>query len=147
MSGEQFMEPLLALYGAYIEKTEQLERDKKLGDGWMGLKPGPKDDPCHGRFAQELEQYLDRMLAREPDSGQVREALAYIYRAPKTLRAPDTARWMFQAVHGLTIPLIGRLAPADARALRDEYGALYKRWDRLPAQQKALAALDRAGKG
>ena len=144
MDGTALLRPIQALYEAYIEKTRQLERDKKLGDGWMGLKPGPKDDPCHGQFARDLEQALAALLAAEPSSVGTREVLAYIYRAPKTLTAPLTATWMFQAVHGLTAPLISRLDAADAQALRDEYKRLYRRWDRLPTQKKTLDALEKA---
>ncbi len=146
MTGTELLRPVQELYEAYMAETAQLERDKKLGDGYMGLKPGPKDAPCHGQFAKDLERLLGELLATEPDPAGTRALLEYIYRAPQTLRAPETARWMFQAVHGLTVPLIGRLAPADARALREEYVKRYKRWDRLPAQKKALAALDRACK-
>ena len=144
MDGTAFLRPIQALYEAYIEKARQLERDKKLGDGWMGLKPGPKDDPCHGQFAQDLEQALAELLAAEPSSAGTYEVLAYVYRAPKALSAPLTATWMFQAVHGLTEPLISRLDRADARALRDEYKRLYRRWDRLPTQKQTLDALEKA---
>ncbi len=148
MDGTELMRPIQALYQAYMERTRRLERDKKLGDGWMGLKPGPKDDPCHGQFARDLEQALGELLALEPSSAQTREILAYIYRAPKALSAPETALWMFQAVHGLTVPLTARLNAADALALRDEYKRLYRRrWDRLPAQQRTLDALTKAAKG
>lgn len=141
----EYIRPVRELYEAYIEKTRQLERDKKLGNGWMGLKPGPKDDPCHGQFARDLERVLAELLAREPTPGQAREVVAYILRAAQTDGVPETALWMFQAVHGLTVPMIGRLDSADARALRDEYAKRYRRWERLPVQKKALEALEKAG--
>ena len=72
--------------------------------------------------------------------------LAYIYRAPSEHREPLTAYWMLQAVHGLTVPLIGFLDPSDARTLGEEYAGTYRRRDRFPAQKKALAALKKAAR-
>ncbi len=136
--------PVRALYEQYLAKTEQLERDRKLGEGLLGFGGGPKDDPCHERFAKDLEALLGQILAREPASGEVRELLEYIYRAPQVYPQPLTAYWTFQAVQGMTAPLAARLDPADAQAVRDEYVKTYKRWERLPAHKKALAALDEA---
>lgn len=141
------MRSLHALYEAYIAKAEQLERDRKPGDGLFGLGSAPKDDPCHDKFAADLEALLGDMLTREPSSGQVREVLEYIYRIPLAHPEPKTAFWMMKAVHGMTVELAGRLEPGDARILRDMYAKDYPRWDRLPAQKQALAALDRARKG
>ena len=44
-----------ALYHDYIHTAEELEMNRPLGAGLFGLTPGPADDPCHERFAQELE--------------------------------------------------------------------------------------------
>ena len=144
MSG---IESVRALYEAYIAKTEQLERDRKPGDGLFGLGNDPGDDPCHDQFAAELEALLGPIHAREPSSGEAREILAYIYRAPMEHTEPKTAYWMLKAVHGMTVELAGRLTGPDAKALREAYVKDYPRWDRLPAQKQALAALDKARKG
>lgn len=141
------MADIQALYEAYIAKAEQLERDKKPGDGLLGLTSGPKDDPCHEQFAADLEALLKEMRARRPSSEEIREALAYVYRMPLEHRQPLTVYWMLQAVHGMTADLAELLAAQDAQALRDAYARDYRRWERLPAQRKALAALDRARKG
>ena len=83
-------EAVQTLYGAYIAKAEQLERDRKPGEGLLGLSSGPKDDPCHDRFAADLEQLLKEMLRGAPASAEVRDALAYIYHAPLEHRQPLT---------------------------------------------------------
>ena len=137
---------MCALLGAYIAETERLEREKKPGDGLMGLSPGPKDDPCHDRFAQALEHLLLDIRAQAPPSGEVRDALDAIYRAPLDHPWPLSAHWMLKAVHGLTAPLADLLTAADARALYDAYARDYPRWDRLPSQKQALRALDAARK-
>ena len=136
-----------ALYDAYIAKAEQLERDKKPGDGLFGLSSGPKDHPCHEQFADDLQALLADIAAEAPASGEVREMLSYIYTAPLDHKWPLTVYWMLQAVHGLTVDLAALLAPQDAKALRDDYAKAYRRWERLPAQTKALDALEKACKG
>ena len=50
---------------------------------------------------------------------------------------------MLIAVQGFGIDLIGRLAPADAKALAALYKAAWPRRDRLPVQEKLLKALIR----
>lgn len=137
---------MCALLGAYVAETERLEREKKPGDGLMGLSPGPKDDPCHDRFAQALEHLLLDIRAQAPPSGEVRDALDAIYRAPLDHPWPLSAHWMLKAVHGLTAPLTDLLTAEDARALYDAYTRDYPRWDRLPSQKQALRALDAARK-
>ncbi len=137
-------EQVRALWETYIAETERLERDKKPGAGILGLTPGPKDDPCHDRFLAQAQELLGQIDEAAPPSGEVRETLAYIYRAPLDHPEPLTAYWSLQAIHGATAPLAARLSPADARALRDEYKGMYRRWERLPAMKEAMAALDRA---
>ena len=51
------------------------------------------------------------------------------------------AYWMLLAVHGLSLPLIGRLSAPDADGLYRSYAKAYRRWERLPVQEQVLAAL------
>lgn len=136
-----------ALYDGYIARAEQLEREKKIGDGLFGFPGGPKDDPCHDRFAGALERLLSDMARQRPASDEVREVLAYVFTAADAHREPRTVYWMLEAVHGLTADLAALLTQEDAQALRDAYVKSYPRWKRLPSQKKALAALDAARKG
>ena len=138
------MTPLRALYESYIAKGIQLERDKKPGAGLLGLTAGPKDDPCHRKFLDDLQEMLAGAQAAALPSGEVCQALAYIYRAPLEHKEPLSVYWVLQAAHGATLGLIGLLEPADARTLRDDFARMYRRWERLPAQKKVLEALEKA---
>ena len=130
-----------ALYDTYIAAVETLEQNRKPGDGLLGLKPGPADDPCHDRFADELGAAIAQFAAEEPSSEEARAVLEHIYTIPSAHREPQSVYWMLVAVHGLTPTLIDRLSPADADALARLYAGEYRRWERLPAQKQALAAL------
>ena len=142
-----WLDDVRELYEGYIAKAEQLERDKKPGDGLFGLSGGPKDDPCHDQFAAGLEQLLSDMLRQHPSSGEVREVLSYIFNASAAHTQPKTVYWMLEAVHGMTVDLTGLLDETDARLLKDAYVKTHQRWNMLPSQKSALKALERASKG
>jgi hypothetical protein len=135
-----------ALYRAYLAEAERVERERKPGEGLFGVGKKPSDDPCHERFATELETLLNAFDAQAPESAQVRELLSYLYLAPKEHPEPRSAFWMLCAVHGLTLDLTARLNRTDAAALFSLYAESYPRWDRLPVQQQVYSALKRASK-
>ena len=141
------LEELERLYGEYLVQARRAESDRDPLNGAFGFFKKSGDDPCHSRFARELEELLKSAAEEGIDPGELRAMLEYIYRAPKEHREPSAAYWMLMAVHALTPELAGRLRREDAQALWDEYRAAYPRGDRLPAQKKVLAALDTARKG
>ena len=132
-----------ALYRDYIDTVETLEQNRKFGDGLFGLRPGPEDDPCHDRFAADLEGLLKDFLAASPDSGECAAVLRYMIEAPEPWRELRCAYWMLIAVHGLGLEMVARLDPADARALAEFYDKAYPRRDRLPVQRQLLKKLQR----
>ena len=138
------LEEIRRMYTDYLEQVRQAELGRQGMSGYMGFGPKLGDDPCHGRFARDLEALLKDIACREPDSGAVREILEYIYRAPQEHPKPLAAYWMLIAAQALTIELIGRLSREDAQSLWDEYRRLYRWGERLPAQKKVLAALKAA---
>ena len=141
------LEELERLYGEYLARAHEAEANRKPLDGAFGFGKKSEDDPCHARFAQELETLLRSAAEEGIDPGELHAMLSYIYRAPKENREPLAAYWMLLAVHGLTLDLAGQLRREDAGALWGEYRAAYPRWERLPAQKRVLAALDAARKG
>ena len=42
---ESWLSRLEALVHDYVEEVQKLERNRKIGDGLFGLRPGPADDP------------------------------------------------------------------------------------------------------
>ena len=89
------------LYESYLEEVERLERERKPGAGYFGLKGGPADDPCHDRFAAALRGLYDELAAQGPDSGLVRQLMEYACTAPLAAREPRAAWWMLLAVQSL----------------------------------------------
>ena len=135
------------LYDAYIKKVDELERNKKITAGLFGLTRGPKDDPCHDQFAEDLEAKLQAFAASDPDPAEVNSLLTFMFSVPLKYRDKQLIYWMFAAVHILTPDLIRLLNRADAEVLYEQYSRDYPRWERLPAQKKVLKALKDKEKG
>lgn len=140
------LEELRRLYEEYIVEAREARAKLKYFEGVFGFGRKSSDDPCHSRFMEAFEELMNAVAAEGLDSAELREMLAYIYRAPAENREPQAVYWMFMAVHGLTLELAGQLSREDAEALWSEYRKVYPRWERLPAQKKVLSALDAARK-
>ena len=137
------MNEITILDDAYIKTVEELERTKKPTAGLLGITKGPKDDPCHDRFADDLAEKLKMFSAKDPSSGEVRSLLEYMYEIPFQYRENHMIYWMFTAVHSLVLDndLISRLNRADAQKIYEQYSKDYPRWERLPAQKRTLKVL------
>ena len=138
---------LESVYDGYLETITRLESERKFGEGFFGLKSGPKDNPCHDRFDQDLKVLLQDLTPGETDSALLREVLEYMYDAPLQNPNPKSAYWMLIAVQDLTKDLIKGLAPEDADALAERYIENYPRSQRLPVQTELVKLLIAAGTG
>ena len=135
------------LYEDYIGTVERLERDRKPGEGLLGLKGGPADHPCHEQFAADLAAAVRGFAARGPAPAEAAETLSYMFRVPLEHPEPRSAYWMLIAVQGLALELTEYLTPADAGLLAEEYGRAFPRRERLPVQKKVLSALKSHSRG
>lgn len=140
------LDDIKALYAAYMEEADKAERERKPWDGAFGMGKKASDDPCHTRFAENLDSLLLKAADEKPESGHIRKMLDFIYSAPDEGTQPRSVYWMLIAVHGLTAKLIYQLAPGDAAELCSRYEAKYPRRERLPVQKKVLAALKQTRK-
>lgn len=130
-----------ALYETYFDDTARAERDRKPGQGVLGLKGGPKDAPFHDQFIHDLEELLLAYGEEDHASGEIRQLLEYMFDVPREHRDSHLVYWMTMAVHGLPLPLVDGLTREDAEALYVRYAADYPRWERMPVQKKMLDAL------
>ena len=140
----ELINDIYALYDAYIQKVADLEKNRKITDGLLGITKGPKADPCHDQFADDLESRLKDLAASGPDPEEIGSLLEYIYTIPLRHKDNNMIYWMFTAVHILALDLVRFLKKEDAQRLYDRYRRDYPRWERLPAQKKTLKALKEA---
>ena len=131
------------LYENYLDKVDDLEKNRPLGAGIFGMKGGPADDPCHDRFASDVSELLGRLAESGPKPGEVQDALRKIFFEPKKHVNLKTAYWMLLAVHSMTLDLIGLLTREEAEELLREYCKEYPRWERLPVQKKVIDRLEK----
>ena len=127
--------------GEYLKKVETLEANRKPAEGIFGLKGGPKDDPCHDRFADDLGRLFADFSKQEPESSEVCAVLQELFLAADAHRDANSAFWMLLAVQGLGQELIGRLSASDAALLYDSLKKTYPRRERFPIQKQILAKL------
>ena len=138
---ESWLSRLEALYNDYIGTVQELERNRKPGEGLFGMRSGPKDNPCHERFSEDAEKMLRDFRDTSPTSEDSAAMLRYILTIPESWQELTCAYWMLIAVQGFGIDLIEFLNPADAKALTELYNAYYPRRIRLPVQEKLLKKL------
>ena len=138
---EKWLSRLEALYDNYIDTVRELERNRKPGEGLFGMRSGPKDSPCHERFAEDVKKLLKDFGNTSPGSEECAALLRYLLTAPESQRELTSAYWMLIAVQSFGIDLIGYLDPADAKALAELCSTYYPRWNRLPVQEKLLKGL------
>lgn len=135
---------IMDICDGYIQQAEKLEKEKKPTDGLFGMGKKPADDPCHDKFASDMEKALDELAKEEHPSGEIKDILSYIYHLPAEHRQPMSIFWMLCAVHGLTLALTDKLSPEDKTVLCTQYGTDFKRWERLPAQEQVYKKLKKA---
>jgi hypothetical protein len=140
MMENSWLSRIEALYDAYLLTAAELEKNRRFGDGILGLRPGPADDPCHQRFAAELGALLGESAAQS-SSAEAAEILRLLFDKADDKRMPLSAYWMLIAVQGLGHELIGLLSPEDAAGLLAFYRKRYPRRVRLPVQDQILKQL------
>lgn len=136
------LDRIRALYEDYTAEFQRLEEGRRVGAGMFGMTNGPRNYPCHERFGRELEGLLKETASAGISQEEIGQILEYIYFAPQgRAERQDAVYWMLAAVHGMTLELIGQLAPEGAARLLARYEAAYPRRERLPAQKRAASAL------
>ena len=114
----------------------QLNRNRKLWDGAFGLRGGPADNPCHEKLVRDVEAALaDLDPARRP------QAVEYILRQPLEHKDNPVVYYTLMAAQGATIPYLSQLPVDQAKALRGWFEQTFPRRERMPCQDKVLAAL------
>ena len=130
------MEELKRLYENYLNQVDRLQRERKPFEGAFGLGGGPGTNPCHRKFAQDVEQ----LLAQMPQPERL-EAMEYIFRQAPAHKDNPLVYWMFLAVHGSVVPFLKELTPQQAQQLRAWYENAYPERDRLPCQHRVVYTL------
>ncbi len=140
---EEFFSELEQAYADYMKDIEDCEKKSRPTDGLLGFGRSMKDDLCHDRFDERVGKLVLSLAESHPspeEAQRAAEMLLFRDRRPW----PLPAQWMLRAAERHCIPLVPFLSPEGAYALYRDYSALYRPWDRLPAQKELLKALKAA---
>lgn len=137
----EYIGALEQAFADYRQDLENYQKKSKPTDGLLGFGRSLKDDPCHDRLYQKVEEIMEEMCASAPSEGDAERAARFLLFRDDVQTWPLAAQWMLRAVERHTIPLIPFLKPETASTLLRQYGKRYRPWDRLPVQKEVYKAL------
>ena len=138
---EEAFAALEEAFAAYRQDLDNYEKKRKPTDGLLGFGHSLKDDSCHERFDERVQQAIGQICNITPSPEQAERAARLLLTRDDLPSWPLAAQWMLRAIERHSIPLIPFLSEEAAAAFLKEYSARYKRWERLPAQKEVLKAL------
>lgn len=141
---EDVLEVLNQIYTDYSVELEACEKKQKVTDGLFGFGHSIKDDPCHERFYDRIQEAMNQLTASAPPSEQAESTILYLFSRKKEYAYPPSAQLMLCAVEKHILPLIPYLTPQAAKHILDEYETMYRRWERLPVQTEVWKTLKKA---
>ena len=134
-------ESIVGAYEQFIEEIIPAEKKRGYFDNLLGRNRGSDFERCQGSFVSNLTDAVEAFAASDPESGDVTDAVSYMFAQAHERKKTGAAYWMLLASHVLTLPLIELLPPAEAKRLREEFEAEYPKRERLPAQRTVISAL------
>ena len=139
------LEQIRGIYEAYQETLKQVIRDAKPFAGFMGIGSGPKDDPCHKKFLQDLEAAVRGFLEQGIGEEAAAACAGYILGAQAAVGEDSMSYWTMLAAHGRAEPLLPLLSKESAARLALQYERDVPRRARMPMQEKLLETLRELG--
>lgn len=134
------MEQLKGIYEQYIRALEKANREAKATDGLFGMGDDPRKDPCHMRFYEDVQQWVQDLAAGSGEQERSCEAVRFLLETPARYRE-HPAFWFMFAAQGLAKPLIPRLTKEQCAQLRIFYDDAYPKRERMPVQKDVYKLL------
>ena len=140
------LQQLQDLYRRYDEEATKVRQKSSPADGLFGFGNDPKNHRCHEQFYENVGDWVQAFLAREPDPEQSLAAARFLLSAPLDCSSKESYRMMY-AAQGWCRELVKYLDAAGCAELRDLFDARYPRRDRMPVQEALYKSLKKgAGK-
>ncbi len=141
---EEWMTALETAFEEYGRELEASEKKQRVTDGLFGFGRSLKDDACHDRLDERVEEAVRGICAQGPGPEDAERAVRLLLFQRADRFGQVSAQWMLRAVERHALPLIPFLDAPDAGRLLKDYSARYRPWDRLPAQKQVFEALKAA---
>ncbi len=137
---------LAALEQAFLDYRQDLKnclKKSRLTDGLLGFGHSLKDDSCHDRFDEHVQQAVQEICASDPTPETAEKAVRRLLlpEGDPAQNWPLAAEWMLGAIERHSLPLIPFLPKEAAADILQSYAGRYKPWNRLPVQKDIIKAL------
>lgn len=139
------IQSLKDIYSRYEAEAAAVRAEASAFDGLFGMGEDPRKDPCHMRFYEGVEQWVEAFQAEGPGEPAVYEAVSWILSAAAD-HAGEATYWFLYAAQGLCRKLIPALSPEHCALLRRLYDERYPRRDRMPVQKEVYRLLKKGSK-
>ena len=137
---QELLAALEKAFQDYREDLEKAQRRTKPTDGLLGFGRSLKDDACHDRFDERIEEAVASLCTLPPSPEDAEKAVRMLL-LQERMDLPLSAEWMLRAAERHALSLIPFLAPPAASQILADYQKRYRPWDRLPKQKEVLQAL------
>lgn len=138
---------------SYLEEAAELASKRKAKSSLSRLFLGRDeygDSPIHKQWFEDVERICGALAAEaeqcigganEPLARSLALELARSLLAKKSEKQDGSLYWPTVAVEHFSIPLLRLIDTDRLRELCEAYGGYYKRYDRLPNQDRVLAEM------
>ena len=139
------VQQLKEIYEKYVQSVAKVYKDAKPMDGLFGWGDDPRKDPCHMRFYEDAQQWLESFAASDADREEVFEVVCFVLKTPEKYRESHCFWFMF-AAQGLVRDLIGGLSREQCAQLRELYDESYPKRERMPVQKDVYKLLKKGAR-
>lgn len=133
------------LYDDYENEVQQVRKKASAFAGIFGMGDDPRKHPCHEKFYEDVDKWLEEFLNTQPASGQVAQVASFMLERPVQSRGQE-CYWFMYACIGYLPKLVPLMQKADCAALAELMAKRYPRRERMPVQSQVLKLLQKAGK-
>lgn len=136
------LQQLQSIYETYIAECTNVIENASPTDGLFGMGSDPRKDPCHTRFYENVDQWVQAFLKENPDEEGAYQAVRWILNAPAD-HIGEPVYWFMFAAHGHCRALIPLLSREHCAELRELYDDRYPKRERMPVQAEIYKLLRR----
>ena len=136
---------LQTIFDQYAETSREVRRKAPITAGLFGYGDDPRKHPCHDRFWEDLQAWMDRFLQSDPSRADARTAAEILLTAAEGHKGEDCYLYCIAAQQHVE-KLLPLLSPEDCGEFRDWLQKTYPSRNRVPVQDTLLKHLGKRAK-
>lgn len=135
------LQALQEIYERYHQELGAVRKKASPLSGFLGFGDDPWRDPCHMRFYESVQQWVQDFLSDDPDGESAYEAAHWILTTTDVYRKKPEY-WFMLAAQGLCKDLIPLLSAEQCSQLALWFAGTYSRRERTPVQEEVYKLLE-----